>query len=574
MAAPAVGGPALSRRRLLASALRAGAVVGAGTVAAALLDACGGASASSKPGSTGSNRADPTTAGRATATTAPSSTSATARPGGSASSALTIPLISNPTPNPVTVPGGLSSILLNKNLFGQLCRPDATDAASPSPDHAETWEVSTDGQTYTFHLRPGLTFHDGTPLTADDVKFTFDTLMDPKVNAAFRSNLGPFDHAEVVDPLTINLLMKEPYAPLLVMLDYNIMILPKHLLSGQDMNAPTDYLKHPIGSGPYRFGEFVPDDHLTLVANPDYWDGAPRIGTVVYRIVPDANTQVAHLVTGEVDVALIEPAQVDALVGQPSVVITTAQQTNYYYLAINHANPLFADARVRQALAYGLDRQTILATTMRGRGTVADGPISPPMGWAYPRGQQPFPYDTRKARDLLAQAGWALQHGRLMKEGSQFSFKILLDIGNPTRNSFALAAQQYFQKLGMNVQIDFQNFDTWYALRSRGQYDLVVTWWITPPDPDALSRGYTAGNTDHYRSAGVDSLCLRGRRALTPNTRAPIYAQLQQQLYQDQVDVFMLYPEEFRAFNSRVHGYANIGLRDALYYTYRWTLAG
>ena len=571
---PALLGGRLSRRQLFTRTLQTGAVIGGGTVVAALLDACGGTTNSpSATLSTGSGSSSSSTGSSSSGTTTTSTPAPAAASTGTAGT-LTIPLISNPTPNPITLPGGLSSILLNKNLFGQLCRPDANNPSTPTPDHAEKWEISTDGLTYTFHLRQGLKFHDGTPLTADDVKFTFDSITDPKVNGAFKNNLGPFDHAEVVDPQTVNLIMKQAYGPLMVMLDYNIMIVPKHVLSGQDLNKPVAYIQNPIASGPYKFKEFVSGDHLTLVANPDYWDGAPKIGTVVYKILPDVNTQVAQLRTGEVDVVMIEPSQVDALSGQSNVVINTAAQTNYYYLGVNNSNPLFSDVRVRQALAYALDRQTIVTSVMRDKATLANGPISPPMGWAYPKDQQPFPYDVKKAQDLLTQAGWALQNGKLMKDGKPFAFKILLDVGNPTRKSFALAAQQYYQKLGMDPQIDSEDFNKWYDMSSNSQYDLAVEWWITPPDPDALYGGYSDDNTDKYKNADVDNLFLQGRQQSTPDKRAPIYAQLQQKLYQDQVDVFMLYPEEFRGFSKRLQGYTNIGIRDALYYTYKWTLNG
>ncbi len=119
---------------------------------------------------------------------------------------------------------------------------------------------------------------------------------------------------------------------------------------------------------------------MTLVANPDYWDGAPKIGTVVYKILPDLNTQVAQLRAGQVDIVMLEPSQVDALQNVPNVVINAANQTNYQYLSVSNSNPLFTDKRVRQALSYALDRPTMVKSVLRGKGTIANGPISPPMG--------------------------------------------------------------------------------------------------------------------------------------------------------------------------------------------------
>jgi peptide/nickel transport system substrate-binding protein len=571
----------VSRRRLLTQALRAGGAIGMVGVVGTLLDACGSSnngttaattSSGSSGGSTSSTTTSSSSSGSPAATSASTSTSSASGSGSSATGTLTIPLISNPTPNPITLPGGLSSILLNKNLFGQLVRPDAT-SDQPVPDHAEKWDISEDGMTYTFHLRNNIKWHNGDPFSADDVKFTFDTMQDKNVNAAFLNNLGPFTGCDVVDEQTVKLNLSKAFAPFLVMLQYNVMMIPKKILTGVDLNKPVDFIQNPVGTGAYKWKEFVSGDHITLVANADYWDGAPKIGTVVYKILPDINTQVAQLRTGEVDIVMIEPSQADALQNDSNVVINTANQTNYYYLGVNNSNPLFSDVRVRQALAYALDRDTMLKTVMRGKGTIANGPISPPMGWAYPKDQQPFPYDVDKAKQLLSDAGWQMQGGKLMKDGKPFEFKILLDVGNPTRQAFALAAQQYYQKLGMNPTIDSQEFNKWYDMTSASDYDLGVFWWITPPDPDALYGGYSDDNTDKYKNADVDQMFMQGREALSQADRQPIYANLQKKLYDDQVDIFILYPLEFRAVTKRVQGFNPIGIRDALYYTYKMTLA-
>lgn len=492
-----------------------------------------------------------------------------------AGNALLFPLISNPTPNPVRLPGGLSSILLNKNLFSQLVRPDPrTD--QPVPDLARSWEISKDGLTYTFHLRDAL-FHDGRPVTAGDVKFTLDAIMDKKVNAAFRTNLGPLKTVTAVDDHTVQIAMEEPYGPFLTMLQYNIMILPEHALQGQDLNKPTAFVEHPIGSGPYMWKEFVQGDHLTLTKFDKFWDGAPKIAEVIYEIIPDVNTQIAKLKAGEMDFVMVEPSQI-ATINQGGVQMSYANQTNYYYLGINDQNPLFKDPRVRQAMALGLDRQQILKQVFMNHGQLVASPISPPMRWAFDRALQPWPYDVNKAKALLREAGAKMDNGVLTLNGQPYKFKILVDIGNPTRKQLGLIAQQQWQDLGMQPQMDFQEFNNWYDMTGDMRFDTAVEWWITPNDPNALKNGYESKhdgpNPQHpnFDDAVTDDLFAQGVRLPTPEQRKPIYDKLQRRLKDMQPDVFLNFPNEIRGFSARVHGFGTVGIRDALYWTYKWRI--
>lgn len=492
-----------------------------------------------------------------------------------AANALLFPLISNPTPNPVRLPGGLSSILLNKNLFSQLVRPHPfTD--QPVPDLATSWEISKDGLTYTFRLRDAL-FHDGTPVRAGDVKFTLDAIMDKKVNAAFRTNLGPLKATEAVDDHTVRITMSQPYGPFLTMLQYNIQILPEHALKGQDLNKPTAFVEHPIGSGPYMWKEFVQGDHLTLTRFDRYWDGRAKIAEIIYEIIPDVNTQIAKLKAGELDFVMAEPSQIASINGG-GVQMSYANQTNYYYLGINDQAPLFKDNRVRQAMAHALDRAKILKEVFLGHGRLVASPISPPMAWAFDAGLQPWPYDVAKAKALLAEAGAKMENGVLALNGQPFKFKILVDIGNPTRKQLGLIAQQQWQELGMQPQMDFQEFNNWYDMTGDLRFDTAVEWWITPNDPNALQGGYQSKhdgpNPDHpnFSDPLTDDLFAQGVRLSTPAERKPVYAKLQARLKEMQPDVFLNFPNEVRGFSARVRGFGSVGIRDALYWTYKWTL--
>jgi peptide/nickel transport system substrate-binding protein len=490
--------------------------------------------------------------------------------------ALLFPLISNPTPNPVTLPGGLSSILLNKNLFSQLVRPDPqTD--QPVPDLAKSWTISKDGLTYTFLLRDAL-FHDGRPVTAGDVKFTLDAIMDKTVHGTFRANLGPLKETKALNDHTVQITMSEPYGPLLTMLQYNIMVLPEHALKGQDIRKPTAFVEHPIGSGPYMWKEFVQGDHLTLTKFDKFWAGAPKIPEVVYEIIPDVNTQIAKLKAGELDFVMVEPSQI-ASIAAAGVQMSYANQTNYYYLGTNTQHPLFKDPRVRRAMAMALEKEQIVKTVLQGHGRLIASPVSPPMRWAFDTALTPLPYDLRQAKSLLTEAGAKMENGVLTLDGRPYRFKILVDIGNPTRKQLGLIAQQQWGALGMQPQMDFQEFNNWYDMIGNLKYETAVEWWITPADPNALRGGYdsrhdgTDAQHPNFADPVTDGLFDQGVRLSTPEERRPVYDKLQARLKEMQPDIFLNFPNEVRAFSGRVHGFGSVGIRDALYWTYTWTLS-
>ncbi len=551
----------LPRRAFLKRAAALGGMAAAGGSVASLLAACGGA-------------ATPTSSTAAATAAATKGAASGAAP---TVNALLFPIGSNATPNPVTIPDGLSTILLDKNLFAQLVRPDP-NTDQPAPDLAKSWEVSQDGLTYTFHLRDAV-FHDNTPVTASDVKFTMDLIMAPSTTGGFRTNMGPLKATNVIDDKTVQMVMSAPYGPFLTMLQYNIPVLPEHALAGQDINKPTKFVENPIGAGPYRWKESVQGDHITVTAFDKYWDGAPAIPQVIYEIIADVDTQIAKLKAGELDFVMVEPSQIASIQGT-NVQMSYANQTNYYYMGINDQNPLFKDYRVRQAMSMALNRQSMLQDVYLNHGQLIASPIDPTMTWAFDKSLQPWPYDVSQAKALLQQAGCTVKNGVLTSPtGQPYNFKILVDIGNPTRKQFGLIAQQSWQQLGMKPQMDFEEFNNWYTQIGNMKFDTAVEWWITPNDPNAVRGGYDSQNdgTDpqhpNFDDPQTNQLFAQGVAQSTPATRTPIYDKLQARLKQMQPDVFMLFPQEIRGFSSRVHGFGPIGIRDALYYTYRWTLS-
>jgi len=221
-------------------------------------------------------------------------------------------LTANPTAYPITAPGAIVDILVNKTMYNNLVKYQLTEGViEVVPDLAESWEANADLTQYTFTLRSDVTWHDGEPLTADDVKFTFDSVLDPEVTARFSGPISSVESVEVVDPQTVVFNLKSSFAPLPVMLGYNQAIVPKHLLEGQDLNQPTEFLAAPVGSGPFKFGTAQQGSYLEVVANEDYFLGRPNLDRIIFQVITDGNARVAF--TGVAAAGAGHVGEVDSL---------------------------------------------------------------------------------------------------------------------------------------------------------------------------------------------------------------------------------------------------------------------
>jgi len=261
---------------------------------------------------------------------------------------------------------------------------------------------------WTFHLRGDVKWHDGKPFTADDVKFTFDKILDPTTNTRLRSDLKPIQNVEVVDPGMVRFHLQEPYAPLLTFLAYTTGIVPRHLLEGKDINTASDFnSRHPVGTGPFRILSYTSASEVVLEANSDYFLGRPYLDTVTLKIIPDVNVVVAQLNTGGLDFAMLEPFALAGVKGNPNFDIVTINQMTWWHISPNTTLPMFADKRVRQALTYALDRKAISKNVSGGSWPVMASPIPPFLGRWYDPSVQPYPYA------VLASGGDRGRYGRV-----------------------------------------------------------------------------------------------------------------------------------------------------------------
>src|SRR3989339_1191118 len=273
------------------------------------------------------------------------------------------------------------------------------------PDMAEGWKVSPDGKIWTIYLRKNIKWHDGKDFTADDVKFTFDSILNPKANSVRRSDYiidGEPIRFKVIDKYTVQAILPKPFAPFLTRLGMGI--LPKHLFSGQDINRSI-YNRKPIGTGPFKFAEWKTGDYVKVIRNDNYFKGKPLLASIILKIIPDENSTLIALEAGEIDSAGIPAKDYSRMKHIKGINIYEYDTLLYAYLGLNNDNPLFSDKKVRQALAYATNKKQLISLVLKNLGTPAYSPSSP-VSWAYSGDVLKFDYDVKKADGLLNSVGW------------------------------------------------------------------------------------------------------------------------------------------------------------------------
>ena len=488
---------------------------------------------------------------------------------GSGPNALRIPLINDPILNPVLAPD-IGSVLINKVIFSSLVRPD--QQLHPVPDLAKSWTTSEDGLEYTFYLRPGVKWHDGKPFSANDVKFTFDQITDVKSGSRLRSDFAAVAGVDVIDSLTVRFRLKAPFAPFLALLGYNAGILPAHKFRDRKLTEASDFSRSaPVGTGPFRVVQAASGSAIVLERNPDYYGTTPALDQVIFRIVPDVNAQVAQLLAGELDIVPIEPANLPSVERAQSVTVVRNPIVQHVYVGFNQSRPMFKSPLVRQALDLAVNRKAIVDGVLKGAADLPRGTIPMVLSEFFDGSLPERAYLPDSAKSLLNRAGWLFEvYAKELRDSATvkpFAFTLLVDKGNPTREQAALAVQQDLKRVGMKVSIETMEFAT--LVRDRvlpGDYDAVLIWWTTPPDPDQYAFYATGQDNNHvrYSNALVDSLLAAGRATLDSAERREIYQRFQRIEMDDPPVLVLFYPRELLAVDLRVQNLPALGLRDAL----------
>ncbi|MFI5294214.1 MAG: peptide-binding protein [Thermodesulfovibrionales bacterium] len=430
-------------------------------------------------------------------------------------------------------------------------------------DLAESWDVSSDGLTITFHLRKGVRWTDGVEFTADDVKFGFDTITDKKTPTAYSEDFLQVKRAEVVDKYTFKATYDKPFAPALTSWG-GLVILPKHLLEGKDITK-TDFGRNPIGLGPYKLTKWVTGQELLLDSNHEYFEGRPYIDRFIYRIIPDRATMFLELQTGGVDMMDLTPIQytkqTESEYFRNNFQKYRFPQFVYTYMGFNLKHPFFKDKRIRQAIAYAIDKSEIVDVVLFGLGSPATGPYVPNT-WPYNPNVKEYKYDPEKAKQLLKEAGWEPNsNGVMEKDGRPFEFTIRTNMGNTLRMNTATIIQWRLAKVGIKVKIEAIEWSTFVnEFIDKRRFEVVILGWSIGLDPDQYDIWYSGKTKEKefnfvgYKNPEVDALLEKGRRTYDIAERKKAYNLIQEILADELPYIFLYVPDATPIVHGRFKG--------------------
>ncbi len=403
------------------------------------------------------------------------------------------------------------------------------------PALAESWEISEDGTVYTFKLKEGVIFHDGTPFNAEAVKFNFDRMLDEEHPL---HGTGPFplsfffsaiQETEVVDDLTVRFHLNEPYAPFLSNLAYptGLIVSPTAVETHEG-----DFARNPAGTGPFAFRLWESNRQVALQRNDDYWGEAPPLAGVVFRPITDANARVAEMMSGGIDLMVEVPPDNVQLFGEDDAFVLHEQAgPHLWFLILNTKEPPFDDVRMRQAVNYAIDKETLVNDVLQGTATVATGPTPAAFSWAYNEDLEPYPYDPERAKALIAEAGYeaGAETVLLVTEGGSG----MLD---PVPMGTAIQAD--LAAVGIDAEIQTYEWNTFLAEVNpglEGKAGMAQMAWMTN-DPDTLpflalrteaTPDLGGFNSGYYSNPEVDALLEGARRATDQDERARLYKEMQ-----------------------------------------------
>lgn len=448
----------------------------------------------------------------------------------------------------VDVAGGAVSA----KIFNGLVRFD--EDSKTIPDLAESFSISKDGKVYTFRLRKGVRFHNGRELRADDVKYSFERVLNPgtkssrtwlfdRISGAGEFMDGTAAHVhgiKALDDYTVEIEIKEPFGPFLSLLAMP----PAYIVPQEEVEVKEDrkdFSSHPIGTGPFKIKEWKRGRELILSANDDYFLGIPKIRGVIYRIIPEELTAIAEFESGNLDVMGVPSTEFRRYSESPRWrgLIQKSHGLNTFYLGLNCQKPPFNDRRVRQALNFAIDRERILKTILEGRGELASGPIPPVL---MENGNKEYTYNPEKARTLLKEGGYT----------KGFEFRIYQAPDQDTVDIMEVV-QQYLKDIGIRAEIVQLEWSAFKEAINKGEADSFwLSWKADYPDPENFlfpvfhsSNWGSAGNRARFKDPGIDKLIEDAQREPDEKKRLYYYSEAERRVTEEAPWVFFWHKNDY-----------------------------
>lgn len=421
------------------------------------------------------------------------------------------------------------SLRANRLIYSRLVEAD--ENMQIHPGLAESWK-QLDDKTMQFNLRKGIKFHNGDDFTAEDVKFSFERMMNsPRI--AFV--LPPIERIDIVDDYTVNIVTKTPFGPLLAHLSHPALgMVSKKLLT----ENPEALKEKPIGTGSYKFKEWIYGDKLVLEKNEDFYDKNERgLKYIIFKNVVEASNRAIGLETGEIDIATpISSVDEENIKNNPKLQLLTKPSISYTYIGMNMTKAPLNDIRVRKAINYAIDKQAIIDVILNGNGKIATSPIAPGV-FGFTDKTKNYEYNVEKAKELMKEAGY--ENG--------FTTSILVFSGEANTQT-AEIVQAYLKEIGIDLKIEIVEVSAYWDMTERGVHNLFLgSWGVVTGDADyglyamyhSSAKG-GAGNRDFYENEKVDELLDKAKTEIDPETRKKLYEEAQILIVNDAPDV-MLY---------------------------------
>jgi peptide/nickel transport system substrate-binding protein len=422
------------------------------------------------------------------------------------------------------------------------------EALEPVGALAEDWEISEDGLTYTFNLRQGVKFHNGREFVGDDVKYSLERILDPATASPNISDLSSVDTIEVPDPATVVVTLKAPDSSFLAkLMGTSIAIVPKEVVEENG-----DLMQVMVGTGPFKFIEYVPNSMVTLERNPDYWEeGKPYVDAMEMHIIPDGTARTTALVTETVDIIEYAPVQdLPIFESDETIEVAGDQNTNIRYMAVNISREPFDKPEVREAIAKVIDRGPIIDAAVFGAGTPTNI-LFPETYWAGFPSEIPEP-DIEGAKQLLADAGYPDGFKTTIHSWAQYAFL----------SNAAIVIQEQLKQVGIEAELDFQENAIYLENYFAGNFDLSVTGTSAYVDPnDVVLANFGTGESNNgigYSNPEMDELIAQGMEETDQAARAEIYKRIQEIILEENPWINLFIANQYEAMKSYVKGYVHI----------------